>query len=250
MASKSGRKRRQLEDRLALTRGGNTTLPAKPPTPPMPGVPAATRKPALAEVVVSSDKPAVDKAVTGATPEQRAPVVELRTLRTPTVPTHPSPVETAPLAARGSSAGSTPWRGSGVVDISLGAPRVLDGAALPVAGSPSVWPERISPSASANEPVAAGPACGPASVVAPPSFHSAVGPVPPPCADDSAFLLARIESRLEALSQWAREFSAWQARKDAVPPAASAAKQRLVLGMLALFLPLFALLVWRLVAGV
>jgi hypothetical protein len=61
--------------------------------------------------------------------------------------------------------------------------------------------------------------------------------------------LARIEQKLDALCQWAREFAAWHGH-SALPAAdESARKGRLVVLMLALFAPLVAFLCWRIFAG-
>ena len=64
--------------------------------------------------------------------------------------------------------------------------------------------------------------------------------------------LARLEARMESLAAWASEFSAWQARERthrAQDSAPQTRKRALVAWMALLFLPLVALLAWRLRAA-
>lgn len=261
MASKSGRKRRQLEDRLASA-GPEQVSPRTQPAASDTQPPTSVRRVSVEVNPVARAEPVTPTRVIAAESRKRVEaspsaktelVVSAPRAFDPAVPVA-VPAATPPVAPRHALPPLevvAPWRGKGSVDINIAAPRVLV-AASPRATAPSasVWPEQLN--APAVSPVissAATQAAAPAVRVAPllvstPESHGAA-----PGGDELGVALARIEGRLEALSQWAREFSAWQGRKDAIPAGASAAKNRLVLAMLGIFAPLFALLFWRLCAG-
>ncbi len=257
MASKSGRKRRQLEDRLALARDGKSVSSSKPPaaaasTPqtrdaaaPVRSAPASSQGPPSSVLHATEARPAARREV-----EREAPRVQAPSAPAPDASGPLIPVATTPVAAEAPSTVRAPWRGSGAVDITLGAPRIQSAGQPPVAATVSVWPGELSSRAAPSATNPRLPGDRPTSLAAQSDCGAPGIQAAPADGDDPAFVLARIESRLEALSQWAQEFSAWQGRRDGVPAEASRAKQRLVLAMLALFLPLFALLIWRLVGNV
>ena len=237
MASKSGRKRRQLEQRIAQagraptapapTRTSETAPKARPERPRRESLPVAAAN-------AAPDLGSVTNDVAVAEPLLAASAVLA-----------PAPEPAWNPAAESADGTASPWRKSGSVDIHFVGQPVIDALTTPRA---SVWPSRLE-SPRSPEPALEPPA--PAAVSPEPEALSVPQPLAPPSDMDGEALssdLARIEQKLDALCQWAREFAAWHGH-SALPAAdESARKGRLVVLMLALFAPLVAFLCWRIFA--